>query len=205
MIKQNFQKWFSDFGDKRHRIFSYGKLKPDDIYFDVGSYSGDFAKQFYNKHKCQIYCFEPVEKFYRQSANKMRDIDSAKCYHFGLGPKNEEVDICIDADASSLFLTSGARNIERVSIVCIDEFIERENIENIKVIKINIEGAEYDLLDHCLDARLTDKFENIQVQFHNFIDNCEARREAIRSRLAATHELTYDYPMIWENWRRKNA
>lgn len=203
MIEQDFKKWFSDSGDKRHRVFSYGRLKSDDILFDIGSYTGDFAKGFVAKHKCRAYCFEPVTKFYRHSMHNLEGVDGVEIYHFGLGPKNEEIEISLDSDASSLFLTEKASNTEVVQIKRIDEFILENDIENIKVIKINIEGAEYDLLDHCLDTGIVSRFENIQVQFHTFIDDCVERRDSIRKRLSETHELTWDYPFIWENWRRR--
>jgi hypothetical protein len=31
---------------------------------------------------------------------------------------------------------------------------------------MNIEGGEYDLLEYMIKNQLTEKFENIQVQFH---------------------------------------
>lgn len=204
MIQQNFQKWFSDSGDKRHRIYGYGRLKSDDVYFDVGSFTGQFAKQFHDKHGCVLYCFEPIKNLYEQTKKTLSGIDAAHCYHFGLGAKTEELDISLTGDASSLYLTEKAANTERVKVVAIDEFIKGEGIDNIKVIKINIEGAEYDLLDHALDTGMVEKMENIQVQFHTFIDDCVERRESIRQRLSETHELTWDYPFIWENWRRKS-
>jgi FkbM family methyltransferase len=203
MISQDFQKWFSDSGDKRHRIYGYGRLKSDDIYFDVGSFTGKFAKQFYDKHRCVMYCFEPIENLYNQTKKTLSNIDKAYCYNFGLGAKTEELEISLTGDSSSLYLTDQAEKTERVKIVAIDEFIKNESIDSIKVIKINIEGAEYDLLDHALDTKITDKMENIQVQFHTFIDDCISRRETIRQRLSETHQLTWDYPFIWENWRRK--
>lgn len=42
--------------------------------------------------------------------------------------------------------------------------------------------------------------KNLQIQFHNFVDSAEEKREAIRKQLSLTHKLTYDYYFIWENW-----
>jgi hypothetical protein len=41
------------------------------------------------------------------------------------------------------------------------------------------------------------------VQFHDFVPNAEPRMRQIQQALAETHELTYAYPFVWENWRRK--
>ena len=78
------------------------------------------------------------------------------------------------------------------------------NIERIDLMKINIEGGEYDLLEHLIKTGWIDKIINIQVQFHDFVENAEARMLAIQNDLAKTHELTYQYKFVWENWRLKD-
>lgn len=78
-----------------------------------------------------------------------------------------------------------------------------ENIDFIDLMKINIEGAEYDLLEHILNRDLAGRINNIQVQFHNFIENCGERMFAIQKKLGETHQLTYQYLYVWENWEKK--
>ena len=47
-------------------------------------------------------------------------------------------------------------------------------------------------------------FKNIQVQFHDFIiQNAEERMINIQRKLELTHELTYQYVFVWENWKLK--
>jgi hypothetical protein len=36
------------------------------------------------------------------------------------------------------------------------------------------------------------------------VPNAIAEREEIRRRLEETHTLSYDYPFVWESWRRKS-
>jgi FkbM family methyltransferase len=204
MIKQDFNKWFSENGDTRYRIHSYKNFLKEDIYFDLGAYNGQFAKKFYNVHKCKIYCFEPVKQFYDKAATLLSNIDSAKCFNYGLGTKNEMLNICLKNDGSSFYSIENNKNIELVKMVAIDNFINKKNIKNIKLIKINIEGGEYDLLEYCAQKNLINKFENIQIQFHKFIEHSYERREKIRKTLSKTHKLSWDFPFIWESWERKN-
>jgi len=70
--------------------------------------------------------------------------------------------------------------------------------------KINIEGSEYDLLEHLLETNYVKIIKNIQVQFHDFVPNAEKRMKRIQEKLQKTHYLTYQYPFVWENWRIKN-
>lgn len=69
--------------------------------------------------------------------------------------------------------------------------------------KINIEGAEYDLMEWIISEGLVKKIENIQIQFHDFIENAEARMVNIQNLLGRTHYLTYLYRFVWENWKLK--
>ena len=76
-------------------------------------------------------------------------------------------------------------------------------VKKIDLIKINIEGGEYDLLDHILEIGFVENIENLQIQFHNFVENSDSRMETIQTKLSQTHKPTYQYKYVWENWKRK--
>ena len=82
-------------------------------------------------------------------------------------------------------------------------FLNKEGINKIDLIKINIEGGEYPLLKRMIETNIIEKCNDIQVQFHNFYPNAITLRNEIRDSLQKTHFLTYDYPFVWENWRKK--
>ena len=44
---------------------------------------------------------------------------------------------------------------------------------------------------------------NIQIQFHNFVEQAKNRREEIRSQLENTHIEAWNYTFVWESWVRK--
>ncbi|MFH1247258.1 MAG: hypothetical protein V1644_02660 [Candidatus Micrarchaeota archaeon] len=64
-------------------------------------------------------------------------------------------------------------------------------------------GGEFELLKRMLEQNLIARCKNIQVQFHDFYPNARELRDELRTELAKTHELTYDYYFVMENWRRK--
>jgi len=70
--------------------------------------------------------------------------------------------------------------------------------------KINIEGAEYALLDHLICTSSIFKIKNIQIQFHDFVPSAEKKMNRIKNSLKDTHYMTYEYPFVWENWKRKD-
>jgi len=79
--------------------------------------------------------------------------------------------------------------------------LERK-VKHINLIKINIEGGEYELLEKMIISNLIKRFDNIQIQFHRFIANAFTKRRLIQKGLSKTHYLTYNYPFIWENWKK---
>jgi hypothetical protein len=106
-------------------------------------------------------------------------------------------------DRSSYERDLGEEKFEEIQLKNVVEFIKENSVLHIDLIKINIEGAEYDLLDQLLESELHEIITNIQIQFHDFIPFAETRRDAIREKLARTHELCWDYPFVWESWELK--
>ena len=40
-------------------------LSEDSIVFDLGGYDGQWSSDIFSKYRCTVYCFEPVESFYK--------------------------------------------------------------------------------------------------------------------------------------------
>ena len=116
--------------------------------------------------------------------------------------KTNYFSISNSGDASSVFIeTEGSEKIVLKSII---NFIKDNNIASIDLIKINIEGGEYEVLESLLEAGMISIFKNLQIQFHDFIiDNAEERMKNIQIQLSKTHEITYQYNFVWENWKIK--
>ena len=193
------RKWFKDKGDETLRL-DYD-LNQDSVVFDIGGYEGAFSEKIFNKYQSNIYIFEPVKSFYKTIYNKFKDIEKIRLYHFGLSDITKELEISLSDDASSIHINTDRK--EKIKLYSIVEFIEQNNIVKIDLMKINIEGGEFDLLPALLDHNIITNIDNLQIQFHKFIENAEIKRENIRNQLSKTHELTYDYYFIWENWRLK--
>lgn len=195
----DFSKWLADDGDSTLRL-NYD-LNENSVVFDMGGFKGEWTKKISEKYNSNIYIFEPVDEFYNIICKEIKGNPKIQPLKYGLGSKDEELEISITHDSSSTFNKDGT--LENISIKSYKDFVETNNIESIDLIKINIEGGEYDLLEHIISEGLQSKIKNIQVQFHRFIPECSERRNKIREELSKTHELTYDYEFIWENWKLK--
>jgi hypothetical protein len=104
-------------------------------------------------------------------------------------------------NGSSLFVR--ADNSIIIQLKSIIDFLDEHKIKNVDLIKINIEGGEYELLEKLIEEDKISIFNNIQVQFHDFvIPNAKERMVQIQSRLKSTHFITYQFEFVWENWKK---
>lgn len=189
------KKWQTEDVDKQFRT-TYPALNADSLVFDLGGYQGQWASDIFSRYLCKVHIFEPHPVFAAKIKERFSGNFHINVYDFGLGPKEYTAFLSTQAEASSLF---GSRNNAiSVKIKCIRDFLPPSCID---LIKINIEGAEYELLEYLIDENLISQFKNIQVQFHHFVPDASARMQRIQKHLSRTHYLTYQFPFLWENWQ----
>lgn len=174
-------------------------LNKDSIVFDLGGYRGEWAQKIWERYQPSIYIFEPVPEFYESIVKKFNGNLKIHIFAYGLSDKDARMRMDLKADASSV--TSHEQGLE---IELRDVASAMKEFAKIDLVKINIEGGEFQVLPRMIETGVLTKCQDIQVQFHHFIPNAEKQREVIRRELEKTHHLTYDYTFTFENWR-KNA
>ncbi|MEO7337112.1 MAG: FkbM family methyltransferase [Caldimonas sp.] len=193
--------WYRDHGDTTLRL-DY-PLTESSVVFDIGGYMGDFASAIHDRFGCRIHVFEPVPAFCEIIRQKFLHNEKVQTFAVGLSNRNGFEEIALTDDGSSIFIKHGEQT--RIELKRAVDFLAQHQIRCVDLAKINIEGAEYDLLEDLLESGCITVFKNLQVQFHDFIiENAPARMKGIQDRLSKTHELTYQYPFVWENWRLKS-
>lgn len=169
-----------------------------------GGYLGDFSAEINRSYGCKCYCFEPVKEFFDIIENRFSDNDRSFVYQFGLSDHSSIDNMQISKDGSSSIINRGSDTIEEVRMVDIIEFIDTNNIDSISLMKINIEGGEYALLERMIEKQVVKKVKYFQIQFHDIGEQSLARAEKIQRELQKTHSLQWAYrPFIWESWERK--
>lgn len=184
-------------------------LNEDSVVLDVGAYEGTFAREIVRRYNCYVLMFEPI----REYARKLHVLESEKVrvYDIALGAEDRRnVPMAKCKDWSSIH----RMDVEAVDIELVDVKDVRAIFDSLRstgaagavdLMKINIEGGEYDLLDRMLECDLLHRVKHLQVQFHEVGAGrlgAEVRRQSILGRLAVTHELEWCTPFVWESWRR---
>lgn len=194
-------KWFTDNGDATLRL-EY-PLTGNSIVFDVGGYKGEWSTEIANRYNPYIFIFEPVPKYSYAIVTKFSSNTKVKVYNFGLSDRDAIEKMSLREDGSSCH--SAGKNQIDVALRDVSRFLDELRVDRIDLMKINIEGGEYRLLKRMIEKGITERCGDIQVQFHEFYPNAALLRSDIRKCLEKTHFITYDYPFVWENWRRKEV
>jgi FkbM family methyltransferase len=192
--------WFKDNGDYTHRL-DY-ELDENSLVFDLGGYEGQWAHDIFTRYGCTIHIFEPFIPYAEKIKQRFEGNPKIFIHTFGLSNANIITQLSVGDDASSVFRNNGGETVN-IELVEAGDFLVEKNIGHINLVKINIEGGEYDLLEHVIEKKLAPKMGNIQVQFHDFVPDAEIRMQKIQKHLQETHELTYQYVFVWENWALK--
>lgn len=198
--KQTINLWFLANGDETLRL-QYKDLNHESIVFDLGGYKGQWSSDIFARYCCEIYCFEPVREFATAIEEKFLRNPKIHVFPYGLAEQTKSATISNSADGSSIFTGNGQENIQLIKA---STFFKENNIKKIDLIKINIEGGEYDLLDHLIESGSIAMINNLQIQFHNFFPEAKHRMQAIQTNLSRTHAITWQYEFVWENWKKND-
>jgi FkbM family methyltransferase len=190
------RRYFSDGGDE---IFRYDfDLNEDSIVLDLGGFKGQWSSDIYARYNCNIMVFEPVRLFYTKISERFQKNKRIKVFNLALGGSMRQETINICEDGSSIFGQSQLK--ETIEVEDIATFLNHQNIKKVDLIKINIEGGEYEVLTRLIETGIINNIKQIQVQFHNVEKDSVSKMERICHELRETHVPTFQYKFVWENW-----
>ena len=193
------KRWLCDRGDETLRL-TY-PLDKNSIVWDVGGFHGDFAASIHEKYGAIVHVFEPLAKYHEYCETRFQTVPTIFCHPYGLSDRDGSFQIAEDGDASS-FLRSDSSQMHIATVRSIDDIHAELGCDEISLMKVNIEGGEYQLLEKMLSSDLVKNIEYIQIQFHDFVPDAKERRDAIRHSLSKTHVCEWCYEFVWESWRR---
>ena len=136
---------FYIFGLKQYNIKNIFEVKNDAVVFDIGAFKGDTAYFFSKKcsNKARIYAFEPDENNYKvllkiKDKYKLNNVIASNILF-----SNSETEI----NFLSMDLNRPAVKMKSKTI---DKFVEENNFEKIDYIKMDVEGAEKNILEGAI-------------------------------------------------------
>jgi len=152
------------------------EIKKDDIVIDIGAHIGYFtiyaAK---NAYQGIVYSIEPYrESFEILKKNlKLNDLSNVKPFHAAISKITGQVTLYIDKNnqiGNSIFRMDETTESEKVESFSLRDFMENNKIEKIDFLKIDCEGAEFEILLN-LEKEVLKKINKISAEIHENDNN----------------------------------
>ena len=199
-------KWFADKGDYTHNI-NY-ELNNNSVIIDLGGYHGLWVDEILKKntpHIPNIILVEPVPEFYNYLVTKYKNYEKIKVMNVGVSTDGNSTtkNLYLSNDGSSTNFNTNVNSVIQIKTLPIDKILSDNNINQVDLLQINIEGDEYALMEYMIESKIINKFKNIQIQFHLGIENDIERRVNIQKNLIYNgFKNKFDYPFVWESWEK---
>lgn len=194
---------------------TYPELEGFSTVYDIGGCRGTWAASIAKKYPyARVEIFEPVQEFYEDCLYRFDGNKQVFVYPLGFSNRDQEVVIAKQGINSSTVRGGegqtklpdhpilGAAVSETIKLLDISKFLSDHNVQNVDLVSINCEGGEYDILSRLIRTGQIRVFDNIQIQFHHFYPYAAELRDIIRCSLKETHTERFNYPFIWESWKR---
>jgi FkbM family methyltransferase len=187
-----------------HHLLDFDLTEASTV-FDLGGYEGDFASNMFCRYLSTVHVFEPVPAYCVQIRQRFVRNPRVHVHEVGLAGATRDAVLYPAQAGTSMFVDRmGAGDTVTIRLVRADDYIRELGVTGIDLMKINIEGGEYELLEHLLDTGWAERIRNVLVQFHEeVVPDAPERMRAIHERLARTHRATFQYEFVWENWELK--
>jgi FkbM family methyltransferase len=186
--------------------------KPDLLYdadidqsslvFDVGAYVGEWSAEIARRYDPTIYAFEPEPGAFRTLQERLHDQPRVTALEFGLGAIDGGAPLTLAGPGSAVHASDAGFGTVEVQIRDVVPVLEELGVDHIDLLKVNIEGGEYDLFDRLIETGWLARVRLVSVQFHEWYPDAYRRRRAIRRALRRHHQEVWCYRWVWEYWRR---
>jgi FkbM family methyltransferase len=144
-----------------------------DTVVDIGGYIGSFTVP---AAKCAkhgiVYAFEPSPGNFGQLEKNLRlnDVGNAKAFNLGIASSDREITLFLDRRnlaSNSLFLRSDQEpaHCVRAAAISLGSLFARHDIRHCDFLKIDCEGAEYEIL-MTLDRAVLERIGKIACEVH---------------------------------------
>jgi FkbM family methyltransferase len=163
LLRQLVRKLFT--GRSRKFDYKYVMAKENEFYrrylqtgmtvFDIGANVGELTRLFSDLvgEAGTVHAFEATATTYKTLIENCRNLSNVTCNHLAIADESGSVELNIYDEAHASWNTLASRPLdvqpistETVTSITIDDYCERNQIKQIDLLKIDVEGAEYQVL-----------------------------------------------------------
>ncbi|HEY4495637.1 MAG TPA: FkbM family methyltransferase [Candidatus Paceibacterota bacterium] len=156
----------------------YGVIKENSTVLDIGANRGYFSVYAANSVKhVKVYSFEPIKATYDSILENIQ-INNLKekiiPFNLGVAGSDNVMEFSIGSSVNSSISNSMIFNkshdrVEKIKCICLKSIIENNNLSKIDLIKMDCEGAEFEILLNT-PADFLENIHEIRMEYHNIDD-----------------------------------
>jgi len=144
-------------------------LRHNDVFIDVGASVGQmsfFASNLVGESG-KIISFEPHTERFKGLINgiKLNKMKNIIAYNTGLGRVEKDLKLYTDRVSPSLISKGEDSDFENIRILKLDSVLEKEKIKNVRMVKIDVEGFELEVLKGSSKLLSSDKAPIICMEY----------------------------------------
>lgn len=143
-----------------------------DTVFDIGANNGLFSLYLMNRGCKSVYAFEPNKEATKNMKSILSDNSDYELIEKAVGIHDGDLTFYVSDNNTTIgsvlrdHVAYHANPIEvKVPCVSLNSFISERGIKKIGLIKMDIEGAEYEIIEN-LDKEIFDMTESFLIEFH---------------------------------------
>jgi FkbM family methyltransferase len=156
------------------------------VVFDIGANVGLWTKYILSRNAKKVYCFEPNKKALNHLKNTLNNNQNVTIIDKAIYQENTSLKFYVNEEnslISSLIAESGHSPSYDVTAITLEEAIKDSNEEKIDLIKIDVEGAEFGIID-TLSKEIAEKIDSFLIEYHDmYFDNGMDKVETMNKRL----------------------
>ena len=163
-IFMNYEEFFID---KVYDILDMDNCK---TVLDIGANVGLWTKYILSRNAKKVFSFEPNKKAIEHLKFTLKDEKNATIIEKAVYKENGTLQFFIDDNnslTSSLLSESGHKPSYDVSAITLGEALNLTGEENIDLVKIDIEGAEFDIIEN-LSSNVFARINSFLIEYHDF-------------------------------------
>ena len=177
-------------------------IGPHSIVVDVGAYVGQWSKKIADRYGSTVYAFEPMDAGLKKMRQDLAGHPTVHICGYGLSNGDHTATLALAGPGSSIYSETSRVGFADIQLRDVVDVLDELGLTRIDLLKVNIEGGEYDLFDRLIEAGWLRRIDQILIQFHEWHPKAYLRRWRIRRALRVGHEEVWCFPWVWEYWRQ---
>ncbi|KUR73698.1 hypothetical protein AQZ52_01645 [Novosphingobium fuchskuhlense] len=186
-----------------HRVVApryYAKVRPGDVVIDCGAHIGDITQCFLDRGAV-VHAFEPHPEAYARLSSRFSNEPRVHCYNQAVSREAGILKLYLSPDDDSMGAVQASSLMAEKDNVSTDRYVEVEavrlsefikQLDHVRFLKMDIEGAEYDVLPDMIDAGLHKKIDYIVVETHERSMGLKAKHAALQATIASNNIKNID-------------